>query len=57
MMIKCPNCGSSAQVSFVWSDQNMYDIKTEREYVCGCGCLFNVLFKAIEIKPVGRIKE
>jgi hypothetical protein len=57
MMIKCPMCGSSAQVTFVWSDQDMYDTKTEREYICGCGCLFNVLFKAVEIKPVGRVKE
>ena len=41
MIIKCPNCGSSAQVrkneSFVDSEGNYI----YAEYVCGCGCYFD----------------
>lgn len=56
MLIKCPNCGSAAQVSLAWENTNKYGVKFEREYVCGCGCLFNVLYKAVEIKKVGMAK-
>ena len=41
MIIKCPNCGSSAQVRknepFVDSEGNYICC----EYVCGCGCYFD----------------
>lgn len=56
MLIKCPNCGSTAQVSLMWESTDKYGAKFEREYVCGCGCLFNVLYKAVEIKKVGMVK-
>lgn len=41
-MIKCPNCGSTAQVEVI--DTNYYEdgweIEVERFYACGCGCNF-----------------
>jgi hypothetical protein len=48
--IKCPNCGSTAQVELVWDENSHYSIKQTKEYVCGCGCEFEVEFKAIKIK-------
>ena len=39
--IKCPNCGSTAQVKLVREDCSSYDTKKTKEYVCGCGCRFN----------------
>lgn len=40
-MIKCPNCGSTAQVKknipFTDKDGNYIN----QEYYCGCGCYFN----------------
>ena len=47
--IKCPNCGSTAQVELVWVDRNRYEAKTTEEYECGCGCHFEVIFRATEI--------
>ena len=47
--IKCPNCGSTAQVELVWEDRSSYDIKKTKEYICGCGCHFEVIFKAVEV--------
>ena len=44
-MIKCPNCGSSAQVKQVWSNNyNEYTRNLVNEYTCGCGCQFTMLF-------------
>lgn len=48
--IKCPKCGSTAQVELVWDGNNHYSIKQTKEYICGCGCEFEVEFKAIKIK-------
>lgn len=40
-MLKCPNCGSTAQVEVIW----MYDTNNPNEqelYMkCGCGCHFS----------------
>jgi transposase-like protein len=40
-MIKCPNCGSTAQVKknipFTDKDGNYIN----QDYYCGCGCYFN----------------
>lgn len=58
-MIKCPNCGSTAQVGWVWSDDNIYDTERSSDYVCGCGCEFSVIYKAVDteiIKAPGREK-
>lgn len=48
--IKCPKCGSTAQVELVWDGNNHYGIKQTKVYVCGCGCEFEVEFKVIKIK-------
>lgn len=47
MRIKCPNCGSTAQITLMYSDINGYkDTKTD-EYKCGCGCCFAAIFKLV----------
>jgi hypothetical protein len=35
-MIKCPNCGSTAQVKSMWSNNS--NTSSNHEYICGCGC-------------------
>ena len=47
-MIRCPNCGSTAQVkvvdntTFVWKDI----VSVYLEYKCGCGCNFYTRIEA-----------
>ena len=46
-MIKCPNCGSSAQVKLMFADDLNEEHYAEANYVhqyytCGCGCGFQV---------------
>jgi hypothetical protein len=53
MRIKCPNCGSTAQVVLTYSDTNSYTDKRVDEYVCGCGCHFTATFKLVEITNCG----
>lgn len=43
--IKCPNCGSTAQVELVWADRSSYSTTHTKEYECGCGCHFEVIFE------------
>ena len=50
MRIKCPNCGSTAQVTCMWNDGSAYNTEQVKEYLCGCGCEFEVIFKAVETK-------
>ena len=44
-MIKCPNCGSTAQPKL----ENLYfhdgnrQVERTKVYSCGCGCLFKVI--------------
>ena len=55
MLIKCPSCGSTAQVEMVWqscSDGRHTEIA--RDYQCGCGCEFAGLF---ELKRIEIAKE
>ena len=40
-MIKCPNCGSTAQVKEDLFWRKMFD-NTVHHYNCGCGCTFNI---------------
>ena len=47
--IKCPNCGSTAQVELVWEDRSSYSTKKTKEFICGCGCNFEVIFEAVEV--------
>ena len=35
-MVKCPNCGSTAQVKSMWSNNS--NTMSNHEYICGCGC-------------------
>ena len=35
-MIKCPNCGSTAQLKSRWESGN--GTRVNAEYICGCGC-------------------
>jgi hypothetical protein len=44
--IKCPNCGSTAQPELVWEDRDSYSTTKTKEYICGCGCHFEVIFEA-----------
>ena len=50
MRIKCPNCGSTAQVTLMWEESDNYGTEFEKEYTCGCGCDFVVFVKAVETK-------
>ena len=53
MRIKCPNCGSTAQVALAWRDTDNYSTTETREYICGCGCYFEVDFEATNTKILG----
>ena len=53
-IIKCPNCGSTAQIELVWEDRDSYEIKKVKEYECGCGCHFEVIFRATEINVLSE---
>lgn len=57
MRIKCPNCGSTAQVELVWQDTDNYGTAHTYEYECGCGCTFEVTFKVTEIKVLEMKKK
>jgi hypothetical protein len=48
--IKCPKCGSAAQIELVWEDHTNYNTKKIKEYVCRCGCLFEATFTLTETK-------
>lgn len=52
-MIKCPNCGSSAQVVCEWHDKSLYH-EIKAEYSCGCGCTFEVTFEPAEPKILSK---
>lgn len=42
-MIKCPNCGSTAQIrlqEIKEQELTCYTIEVERTYKCGCGKVF-----------------
>ena len=36
-MVKCPHCGSTAQVKHLWTDYHTYTHAVE-VWECGCGC-------------------
>ena len=39
-MVKCPNCGSTAQVKETFSNYSKSLNAQCNAYKCGCGCLF-----------------
>lgn len=49
-MIKCPHCGSTAQVE-VCDHYNHYGDNPKTDFICGCGCHFEVTYqvKSVEI--------
>ena len=55
--IKCPNCGSTAQVELTWVGRDSYDNEHYREYVCGCGCTFEATFTLTNTKILDVEKE
>lgn len=50
MRIKCPNCGSTAQIELVYMDTSSYSTKRKDDYICGCGCHFEVTFEVTEVR-------
>lgn len=36
-MVKCPNCGSTAQMKFMFADHPTFSHTIER-WMCACGC-------------------
>ena len=54
MRIKCPNCGSTAQVTLTWKDADNYSTIETKEYICGCGCMFSVEFKVTKTSILGN---
>jgi hypothetical protein len=56
-MIKCPNCGSTAQVELMWHDNYDQTDYHEYEYECGCGCLFEVRFEVAKVNIIAREGE
>lgn len=42
-MIKCPNCGSTAQMTFYGVESN--DTTEIKLYKCGCGCTIQQFWK------------
>ena len=57
-MIKCPNCGSTAQPKLVASPHLYPDIdaiKIQRK--CGCGCFYNVWYTLAEVRIVRKGDE
>jgi hypothetical protein len=53
-MIKCPKCGSTAQVELMWHDNYSQTDYHEYEYECGCGCTFEVRFEVANVKIIGE---
>ena len=48
-MIKCPNCGSTAQVQYKAERLDIYDNTVHEMYSCGCGCEFK---RIVEVKQI-----
>lgn len=56
-MIKCPKCGSTAQIKCMWIDEELYTEDHYREYHCGCGCDFFVTYKIANIEIILKETE
>ena len=53
-MVKCPNCGSTAQVKYKAERLDIYDNTIHEMYSCGCGCEFH---RVVEVKKIIITKE
>ena len=56
-MIKCPKCGSTAQVKCTWMDDEPYATDIYREYNCGCGCNFFVTYRIANVEIILKETE
>lgn len=43
-MIKCPHCGSTAQMKLLWTDHHTFSHAME-VWECGCGCRVERIMK------------
>ena len=41
-MVRCPNCGSTAQVKVTKKYWSQISNSEYTHYHCGCGCVFNI---------------
>ena len=46
--VKCPLCGSTAQVRCTYRDDMEDTHEIYRTYECGCGCKFALVFRHAE---------
>lgn len=46
--IKCPNCGSTAQIERLYLDINA-ETKRADDYTCGCGYVFTVVYEVVSV--------
>ena len=49
--IVCPVCGSASQIR-VYDIGFQYSSEITKEYICGCGCAFAVVFEAVKVKVI-----
>ena len=47
-MVKCPNCGSTAQPELVYLDSTSNRTEKKDDYICGCGCRFTARYLLVE---------
>lgn len=59
-MIKCPNCGSSAQPKLVANEYH-YTIKNKMEvvhrYKCGCGCKYKIILTPSVVQILNKDED
>lgn len=54
-MIRCPYCGSTAQVKLTWEEPFAEkDTEHIREFECGCGCVFEATYTVSNIKILNK---
>lgn len=56
-MIKCPNCGSTAQIK-INTPPSVYEVGLViTTHKCSCGCVFERRYKLSEVKIVTKGSE
>ena len=58
-MVKCPNCGSTAQLHKIYQADYVGGGYANEEWQCGCGCYFRALYKLklVNIKEIKNEKN
>ena len=46
-MIKCPNCGSTAQFKIIYEGETSHQLY--RKFKCGCGATAEITYKKTEV--------